>query len=228
MQNENELAVPINQVLSVDEIKVLSTPELRRALADALTVTAKSLSYLATIWRELESRGEDLSELRHGMAVYLPQIADGTLESELVVRYAGQRRLLAALAQLPMEQQRRFAQTGSIDVVSIDENNNRIVENKPLHYLSSADVSFIFNGTRVLNADEQTYKITRARFKSEDVKPKSPRAARRVQVDHENQCLIVGARAAKLPRVIAALSEYYGVDLNKILESTEANHETNA
>ena len=63
----------------------MDTPTLRGELARALTVTAETLEYLAAIWRELERRGQDLSELRKGMGQYLPLIAAATSSLMLVL-----------------------------------------------------------------------------------------------------------------------------------------------
>ena len=51
----------------VEEIDAETTAELRAGLAQALEVTARHLTYLAALWRELERRGEDLSGLRGGV-----------------------------------------------------------------------------------------------------------------------------------------------------------------
>jgi len=94
----------------------MDTPALRSELARALEITADRLAYLAAIWKELEARGEDLSHLRSGMAVYLPMIASNHLAAEAVVRFAGSKTMLRAVAQLPLDEQRRLAQGGKVSV----------------------------------------------------------------------------------------------------------------
>ena len=58
-----------------EKLVAMPTPDLREELARALTITADSLMYLAAVWKELEQRGEDLSDLRTGLGVYVPLIA---------------------------------------------------------------------------------------------------------------------------------------------------------
>ena len=74
--------------LSPQVLGSMSTQQLRAALAQSLTISARHLAYLASVWGELEKRGEDLSDLRTGLAVYLPQIAAGRLDADAVIRFA--------------------------------------------------------------------------------------------------------------------------------------------
>src|SRR5882724_9369466 len=67
-------------------LRDMDNDTLRRELSRALTVSAEHLIYLAQVWRELERRGEDLSDLRSGLGAYLPLIASGRLAAEAVVR----------------------------------------------------------------------------------------------------------------------------------------------
>jgi hypothetical protein len=94
-----------------------TTDELRAALATSLTLTAQHLVHLSAIWTELESRGEDLSELRTGISVYLPLIARGDLNAQLVIKYAGQTMLLRHMAELPKEDQDRLVIDDTVTVV---------------------------------------------------------------------------------------------------------------
>lgn len=72
-------------------VKSMTIQDLKAELAKTLSITAEYLMYIAAIWRELESRGEDLSELRHGVMTYIPLIATNQLDARLVVNYAGQK-----------------------------------------------------------------------------------------------------------------------------------------
>lgn len=99
-----------------NEITGWDTARLRSELTRAVTLTAAGLAYLAMIWNELTRRGEDLSELRSGLATYLPMIANGTLAAEAVVQFAGQRGLLNRLAHRPLDEQRRLAEGEPVPV----------------------------------------------------------------------------------------------------------------
>ena len=95
------------------------TEALRARLAEAIGVTVRTLSYLAAVWNELERRGEDLSDLRGGLMTYLPMIAAGRLDPEIVVRCAGQVTLLKAAAGVPVKIQRQLIERGA-RVVELD------------------------------------------------------------------------------------------------------------
>jgi hypothetical protein len=96
------LAVPTS---TQRELRTMSTSDLRAELAKSLEVTATHLVHLAEVWRELESRGEDLSALRSGLWSYMPLIASGKLDPQMVVQYAGHSLLLRRLADLSREDQ---------------------------------------------------------------------------------------------------------------------------
>jgi hypothetical protein len=57
---------------------------------------------------ELESRGEDLSDLKIGLLPLLREIAAGTLLPEVVVKFAGQPAALRAIGKRPMDEQEQY------------------------------------------------------------------------------------------------------------------------
>ena len=145
----NQITLP-----EITNIQAVPSHDLRRALAQAIGITAKTLAYLAEIWRELERRGEDLSDLRSGLMLYLPLVASGRLEPELVVRCAGQTMLLRAASELPLDQQRELLRTGA-QIATTDADRQSVVVHKPLERLSAAEVRRLFSMGRVRAAQEQ-------------------------------------------------------------------------
>ncbi|EFS6724215.1 hypothetical protein HW181_004677, partial [Salmonella enterica] len=131
----------MNQITEASNLASLSTLELKNELSRGLEITSRHLVYLAKIWRELENRGEDLSDIRHGMLSYLPLIANEQVEPGLVVNYAGQKTLLAALTSLPIEVQRQISETGYVDMASDD---GRVVQVQ-VSRLRAADVYRVFD-----------------------------------------------------------------------------------
>lgn len=130
----------------LERIRSLDTPTLRAELSRALTITAQGLAYLAAVWAELERRGEDLSDLRHGLAEYLPRIADGTLAAEAVVAFAGQRTLLRRVAMLPLDEQRRLAAGERVPVwVPSDDGTDGTTRELPLSALTARQVAVVFD-----------------------------------------------------------------------------------
>lgn len=100
-----------------------TTAELRKELSDALRLTANHLNYLGSVWCELVRRGEDLAELRSGIGLYLSKIAAGELLAEVVVRYAGDPRVLRRLSAASLDDQRAALETG---VLPFDVSPSRV------------------------------------------------------------------------------------------------------
>lgn len=102
---------------NADRVKMLakaSTEELRAELAAALKLTAEHLVRLALVWAELERRGEDLSALKNGIGKYLPMIASGAVLAETVVAFAGEPLMLSRAAKLPVDQQLKAIEAGTV------------------------------------------------------------------------------------------------------------------
>ena len=199
----------------IADIRQADTPALRAELARALTLTAQQLTYLAAIWRELEHRGEDLSALRSGIASYLPQIAAGTLDAEIVVRYAGQKMLIAAVGRMPIERQRLLAEAGHIAVAHFDDGGQRIEVDTPLHRLAASDIRIAFGELGPRSTEDQFRMLTKPKPRSSRV---THRKARRVCRDPDDgDALLVGSASVSISRLLPLLSEYFGVDIEKLL-----------
>jgi len=153
------------------------------------------------VWNELERRGEDLSDLRVGIARTLPLIAAGRLAAEAVVAFAGRPAHLRALEGLPLPDQRRLAAGDSIDVVMPDD--ERTVERMPIAQIPAARLRLILD-EKVLSPTEQRVRLGRLR------RPKAPReeqSERRynVRVDRDVGLVYVGRMAVPLADVLTAL-----------------------
>jgi tRNA threonylcarbamoyladenosine modification (KEOPS) complex Pcc1 subunit len=137
------------------DLSTLSTADLRAQLADAITLTARHLQVMARIWRELEQRGEDLSSLRTAMTSYLGAIADGRLEAELVVRYAGHSMLLKTLSALPLERQRAILAGERLALVRLDAHGNIEQADVAPSDLPAASLRLVFAEGRIRPPQEQ-------------------------------------------------------------------------
>lgn len=199
-------------------LQSMSTDDLKSLLAHSVQVTARHLQYLAAIWVELERRGEDLSSMRAGILEYLPMIANHRIDARVVVNYAGQKTLLAALSRLPIETQSSIVESGYVTVVSLDHDGSHQDLQTPLNGLTARQVYQVFADDRLRTPAEQ-YKLLAAKeARTESTRSRSPRKSRRVKV--ENGVLIVSSAAADLDRVIDALSEHYGVDIRSVLKKS--------
>lgn len=144
----------------LDRIREMDTPALRAELASALGLTARHLLHLATVWAELERRGEDLSDLRSGIGTYLPLIASGAVLPETVVRFAGQPAILRAVAGLPVDEQRRLAITGESVPLVVRQGDTFTHRMLPVHALTAAQARQVFGERRVRTETEQIALLT--------------------------------------------------------------------
>lgn len=128
--------------------------ELRQELAKALEITADNLVWLARLWKELENRGEDLRELRTGLRTFLPQIADGSLDAQAAVQFAGNLTMLRALATMPIKEQRRLASGSRVPVVTI-RGDKLVTRHMTADELSAKTIRQVFTGGRQRSESEQ-------------------------------------------------------------------------
>lgn len=188
-----------------NRVEEMDTPMLRQELARALTVTAETLAYLAAIWRELERRGEDLSDLRAGVGQYLPLIAAGQLDAEAVVRFAGRTGLLRAVQTLPVGDQRRLALGGKVPVVVASEDGRLTIAKVPAHALTGEQIRLAFDIGRLRPVDEQRNIIASARTAARRHAVEIRRY--RVRVDREAGTVQVGKMAVSIEEVMEALRD---------------------
>lgn len=154
-------------VQDLKNIASISTEDLKAELAKALQITAEHIWRLALIWRELERRGEDLSHLRSGLGAYLAPVAYGRLLPEAVVRLAGNRTALKAVALLAPDEQRRVLDEGHIAVKRTDD----APVNVPITALTPTDVSRAIDTVRGTIRPVSEQQIARRRQRSLQDRP---------------------------------------------------------
>ncbi|EAU5748051.1 hypothetical protein GUO57_004332 [Salmonella enterica] len=194
----------MNQITEASNLASLSTLELKNELSRGLEITSRHLVYLAKIWRELENRGEDLSDIRHGMLSYLPLIANEQVEPGLVVNYAGQKTLLAALTSLPIEVQRQISETGYVDMASDD---GRVVQVQ-VSRLRAADVYRVFDmqAQRVRPVAEQA-KLIMETARRRPLPPVTNIVA--FEQRDGDDLLVISGKRVKVVRVLSELMNRY-------------------
>lgn len=133
----NDLTIPESG--PVLDLSRVPTDDLKKQLAESIGVTARTLSQMAAIWTELESRGEDLSALRGGLMSYLPLIAEGRLDPELVVRAAGQATLLKAASALSIADQRDLLENG-LPVFDVDKEGQFVERRVPVENVGMMEI----------------------------------------------------------------------------------------
>lgn len=206
-----------------NELSLISTQDLKAQLAKSLDITVRHLVHLAEIWRELESRGEDLSDLRHGIMSYLPLIAKNKMNPYLIVNYAGQKTLLSALSRLDIQAQAEIAKNGHVITVRLDEHGNKTEVVVKISELSAVDVYQVFSEEKVRSPDEQFKFITLKNARLASPGKTEYRKARRVRIDRDSGTLLVSNSAADINRVIRELSDYYKIDLAELIRKEKNN-----
>lgn len=190
---------------TVYELGAMSTQQLRGELARSLTMTARHLAYLAAIWRELENRGEDLTDLRTGLAVYLPQIAAGHLAAEAVIRFAGQPTVLRNIATLTIDQQRALADGQPVRVLTVNTDGDYESTELPAYALTAAQARLVFDAGKLRAPEEQRAILEAARVSAK--RRTRPGPDGRVRYDSRTDQLRIGRSAASVGEVVMALRE---------------------
>lgn len=102
------------------EMARLTNNELREKLSEAINLTATSIAYLASVWTELERRGEDLSDMRMSLAPFLRDVATGKLAPEAVLSFAGRKPVLRWVSTLPVKKQLEISAGQPVEVRDSD------------------------------------------------------------------------------------------------------------
>lgn len=182
-----ELTTSSRNELTPAAIASASTDELKRELAKSLNLSAEHLARIALIWQELTRRGEDLSDLRTGLTEYLPDIAAGRLDANVVVRFAGRKTHINALRLLPVDEQRRLLET-ELDVV--DDNGD--ITTVRLDQIPAAQLRFVLSENGVRPIPEQR----RLRLAGPTRRRKKAPSRARIYFD-ENGWLRIGRRIVR-------------------------------
>ncbi|AMP72623.1 hypothetical protein UW163_24120 (plasmid) [Ralstonia solanacearum] len=133
------------------ELQNMSVQSLRAELARTISLTAHAIARMAVIWRELERRGEDLSDVRTGLATFLPMVADGKLHPEAVVKFAGRTVLLRTLSGLPAEKQIRLVNGERITVVMPGGDEVQL----PIEDIPTQRLPRVFHGGEIRSIHDQ-------------------------------------------------------------------------
>jgi hypothetical protein len=200
-----------NQFPSVDRLSQLNTTELKELFSKSLEFTAKHLMYLGQLWLELENRGEDLSSLKKGIAIYVPMIAHNRLDARLVVSYAGQKTLLTAMSSLPIQEQKQLAETGKVTYVDPETKQENEID---LIDIGATMIPQIFSDSNIRTTDEQLRLINKAELRPKKSPPK-PRLVSKLKVEDDH--IVVSNKRIGIDKTLQVLSEHFGCDINQFL-----------
>lgn len=133
-------------------MKCLSDTQIIAGLRDALSQSAEGLRKAAPYYTEARERGLDLSGFTNPTLSYLPDVASGRLDAEILVRFGGFAPALAAAATLVPEVQRDLLANGG--KVKVLEASGETREAR-LADLSAAMLRQVVGQGRVRSPDEQ-------------------------------------------------------------------------
>lgn len=196
------------------ELPSLTNDQLKQELQKALAITAQHLQYLAAVWKELEKRGEDLSHLKTGLAGYLPMIANGEIDSNLIVKYAGRRTVLSALAKLPIEQQRQIAADGHLTIVTLDKDGKRHDVQRPIDQLNQAELFQAISEQGLRDPDKQFLLLANKTPRKASVK-NTVRTAKIEELDDET-FFRFGTKRIKEDYLLGVIAKQYNVSLDDL------------
>ena len=187
------------------DLTQIPTEELLAELARGLSLTADVLTRLSLVWAELERRGKDLSELRHGLARTLPLIASGRLAAEAVVAFAGRPSVLRAIEGLPLAEQIRLSKGHAIQV--IDPADPKAIQEMPLDRLPSAALRLMFAEGEIRSPQAQRLALRpRQRTREE------PRRRWQPTYDAESGTVRIGRMSVQLADLLSAIASASGPD----------------
>jgi hypothetical protein len=147
-----------------DAFRSMPTEELVRELAGILGYTAEKLQRMAFIVAELESRGHRTTAIRNRhLMLQLRRIASGDLLPEVMAHFLGNRGIVTAMARLPLAEQKRLMDTGSVSVLIDGEMRSVALPN-----LTRESIAIAFGDDHVRTESEQRQAIRDRRPKSSD------------------------------------------------------------
>ena len=196
-----EAPAPIGYDLA--KLADMTVEQLRGELAAAIAVTSRHLLYLAAVWSELERRGEDLTEIRSGIAVYLPLIAAGTVVPEVIIRFAGMQETLRAVTGLPPDVQRKIANGDPVQLV-VREGTGYTHRLLPVHSLGVGQLRQVFADHHIRSEAEQIAILSRAAPVAKEGRAPARGKAR---ANKAKGVVQVGHRAVEPADLLAALAD---------------------
>lgn len=200
MKNQSDHAIVSRH--SSDELAKMETQNLRAELAMCLKLTAADFTYMASIFRELSRRGENLDDLRQGLGTYLALIADGNLLPEIVVQFSGRHSLLQAIAALPISDQRQIADDGTVELVGANGEANRI----PVTALTTRNIRQVFADHRLRSRNEQIVLMENGGID----RPAKKARKRRVWADPRTKLMHIANARIPIGQIMSAVAEAAG------------------
>ena len=208
-------------LLNQNQMQSASIDELKAELSRTLKVTSQYLVYMSLIWSELNRRGVDLSGLRSGLFEYIPLIATNQLNPDLVIEFAGNKTLLAALSRVAIEQQNWIAKTKQVAFVELGEHQQKIERPLDLTKARASEIYQVFGGESGFRTPDQQYAFLKSkqRILKNSKKQKERKTVRAIQFDENKEYINIGTDSrVKIETLIDALNQEFHIDLYDYLK----------
>ncbi len=190
------------EIVAPDDLKTLTTEQLKQALATHMQLTVEHFTRIAHIVRELEDRGEDLESLKLSLLNYFRKIAAGQLSAHAVVRFAQRNDLLSRVAQLPLPDQDFLAAGGPVSLVVRQDGTMTTRLLDPLN-LDRTQIFQVFGKGEIRSESQQVAFLES--IQRERLKPTSP-VTGRLRPDHARGGLILGRQFFHADDILTALA----------------------
>lgn len=132
-------------------LEAMTNAELRAYIVRGMGIAVENIRRVARAWVVLEGRGEDMSDLRKGLLVYLSPIGAGRMDARVLSAFASSMKLLSAVSLLPIDEQVRLVQGGTVQLVTDD---GRVVAADPVT-LKAPQISRVFGAGCIRSVAEQ-------------------------------------------------------------------------
>lgn len=131
------------------DYRSLTNDQLTIKLRALLTDTSRNLYDICCILMEQYNRGELDPSMRQGVFKWFPQIARGELDPLAAYTLDGMDARVRSMVGLPLEEQRRLANGGTVTVASLTREGKVIAEDKALYQISARDFETVFDSGKV-------------------------------------------------------------------------------
>lgn len=215
MSNLIESSLDI-ETLDKEKLEALPTAELKILLAKAVSVTAQMIDFLANVWRVLEDRGEDLSEMRTGILRYLPLISSGKTASSIVLKFAGQQVLLREIALLPTAEQGRLANGEKVPLVTELHDGSFKTDLVDISSIHVRHYRQLFNLGELRTENEQKAWLNEQKKLQRKKKTQQKVRKKTVHFDQEKMAIKCGATSILLEDIFIPLAKVSGKSESEI------------
>ncbi|OWK34338.1 hypothetical protein [Fimbriiglobus ruber] len=193
----------MNDETTKANVAQMTTGQLVDEFDRLMRMSALSISRLAAIWCELEDRGVPMAKFKCSFAKWLPMVGTGRLHPGLVAQYAGRYRLLTAMSEMNMKDQKRLAKTKAVAVFVGGDEFSRDVD---LDELSLREIIQVFNKSTIRTPEAQKAVIHGEPKQPGKPEPMADRKPNRtVKVDPNKGVVAISNSEAPLAAVCKAI-----------------------